>query len=447
MATESKTSRTPVRYGENGLAAYVADRSPDLYITFLSILVGIVLADLLQLVRNDLTLWPLDAQAVMGWGQIFGMVSSALGTWAVYAHLAIARRQIPRFTESLAAFVGPLLLLFSNSFVGSADPTAWFLMAGVFLTVSVIASTVSVLTTAGAVEGHAFRRMLQPGGFLLILVLSAPCAFVAAALIHGERVGSWGAAAMAWTTVPAAILLPVLYFRDWQWAIREGPREASTRPKPIHAVGSITEGWVRDKVADVFITLISITIGLALQEMVDQARDRMTLWPLDSASLMTWGQIFGVVSGGLSTWIIYGHLAISRRRLPSYAETLSGAVAPLFLAVASGLTGRAEVWPWLYAAAAYLALQIFITRFFIQLSGDAIEKALLIRVNHPTGYTLVMLIGAPVYALIGLGSQFEVLPEGLVLCAVLASGPAGMLCAWLFFRDWRQALGADAAVC
>jgi len=445
VATKSKTSRKPLRYRENGLAAYVADRSPDLYITFLSILVGIVLADLLQLARNDLTLWPLDAQAVMTWGQIFGMVSSALGTWAVYAHLAIARRQIPRFTESLAAFVGPLLLLFSNSFVGSADPTTWFLMAGVFLTVSVIASTVSVLTTAGAVEGHAFRRMLQPGGFLLILFLSAPCAFVAAAAIHVEWMGSWGAAAMAWATVPAAILLPVLYFRDWQRALREGPREASTRPKPIQPVGSITEGWVRDKVADVFITLISITIGLALQEMVDQARDRMTLWPLDRASLMTWGQIVGVISSGLSAWLIYGHLAISRRGLPSYAETLSGAVAPLFLAIASGLTGRAEVWPWLYAAATYLALQIIVTRFFIQFAGDAVEKALLVRVNHPTGYTLVMLIGAPVYALIGLGDQFEVLPDGLVLCAVLASGPAGMLCAWLFLRDWRQALGVNAA--
>jgi hypothetical protein len=92
-----------------------------------------------------------------------------------------------------------------------------------------------------------------------------------------------------------------------------------------------------------------------------------------------------------------------------------------------------------------LALQIIVTRSFIQFAGDAVEKALLVRVNHPTGYTLVMLIGAPIYALIGLGDQFEVLPEGLVLCAVLASGPAGMLCAWLFLRDWRQALGVNAA--
>lgn len=54
-----------------------------------------------------------------------------------------------------------------------------------------------------------------------------------------------------------------------------------------------------------------------------------------------------------------------------------------------------------------------------------------------------MLVGAPAYALIGLGDQFGFLPDWLVLCAVLASGPSAMLCAWLFFRDWRRALGAD----
>ena len=443
MTRKPKKAHTPVRERDDGLAAHVADRAPDVYITFLSILVGIVLADLLQLVRNDLPLWPIDARAVMTWGQIVGMVSSALGTWTVYAHLAIAQRQTPRFSESLAAFVGPLLLLVANSFVGVADSTAWFLMAGVFLTAAAVASTVSVLNTARPVEGRAFRRMLRPGGFLLVPALGAPIAFAAAALVNSGLVEPWGAAAMAWATVPAAVLLPVLYFRDWHRALRGGPRASPKTRTAFAGGGSITEGWVREKVSDVFITLISITIGLALQEMIDQARDRMTLWPLDSASLMIWGQIGGVVSSGLSAWLIYGHLAISRRGLPSYAETLSGAVAPLFLAVASGLTGRAEVWPWLYAAAAYLALQILVTRLFVRFAPDPAEKALLVRVGRPWGYTLVMLIGAPVYALIGLGDQFGLLPQWLVRCAVLASGPSAMLCAWLFFRDWRGALATQ----
>jgi len=438
-----KAARKPTKARESELAAYVADRAPDVYITFLSILVGIVLADLLQLARDNFTLWPLDARAVMTWGQIVGMMSSALGTWAVYAHLAIAQRQTPRFSESLAAFIGPFLLLLSNSFVGAADPTGWFLMAGVFLTAAAFASTASVLNTARPVEGRAFRRMLRPGGFLLVLALGAPSAFAVAALVHLGLVGPWGAALMAWATVPAAVLLPVLYFRDWRRALGDGPRASAARRKPSAGGGSVTEVWVRDKVADVFITLISITIGLALQEMVDQARDRMTLWPLDRTSLMVWGQIAGIVSSGLSAWLIYGHLAISRRGLPSYAETLSGAAAPLFLAVASGLTGRPETWPWLYAAAAYLAIQIFVTRRFSRLADDAAEKALLIRVGRPAGFTLIMLVGAPAYALIGLGDQFGFLPDWLVLCAVLASGPSAMLCAWLFFRDWHRALGAD----
>ena len=442
LTTKSETSSALLREDDDGLAAHVAHRAPDLYITFLSILVGIVLADLLQLVRNDLRFWPIDARAVMTSAQIVGMAGSALGTWAVYAHLAIAQRQTPRFSESLAAFVGPLVLLVANSFVGAADPTAWFLLAGIFLTVATVASTASVLNSARPIEGRAFRRMLRPGGFLLVLAVGAPSAFAAAALVKSGLVGPWGAAAMACATVPAAMLLPVLYFRDWRRALREGPRAPAERPTPSRGDGSITEGWVREKVSDVFITLISITIGLALQEMVDQARDRMTLWPLDSASLMTWGQIGGVVSSGLSAWLIYGHLAISRRGLPSYAETLSGAVAPMFLAVASGLTGRAEVWPWLYAGAAYLALQIFVTRLFTRFAESPVEKALLVQVGRPSGYTLIMLIGAPVYALIGLGEQFGFLPQWLVLCAVLASGPAGMLCAWMFFRDWRKALAA-----
>lgn len=61
---------------------------------------------------------------------------------------------------------------------------------------------------------------------------------------------------------------------------------------------------------------------------------------------------------------------------------------------------------------------------------------------RPTGYTGVVWVGGPALLLVGLADQMGWLPRWAVLAAIVSAIPAGPFCAWLFFRDWRKAVGA-----
>lgn len=441
--TKPKRTRRSKAQGEK-LADFVADRAPDVYITFLSILIGIVLADLLEDARDRLVLWPLDLLSVRNWAQIAAIAGCALGSWGVYAHLGIVQRQVPRFRESLAAFAGPLILLFGNGFLGQPNLAPWLAVAAMFLATSALGSTASVMTASAVPEGSAFRRLLHPLGFRLILIGGVPFYAAAAVLVSMGLVPLWAQTALLLAGVPPTVIVPLVFFRDWKNALDEGPRarrEAGTPPQGR----SVAQVWAREKVADVFVTLISITIGLALQDLLDQARAHMRLWPLDRTSLMVWFQIAGLLSSSISAWAIYSHLAISRRGLPSYVETLSGAIVPLFIVIATTLTGRELLWPWFYAAGLYLGAAALSVRSFTRFAADEEERALLQAVvGNPWGCMGVMYAGSPLFLGAGLLSQFGWLPDWLALVLLANAGPSAMLCTWLFFRDWRRALGADA---
>src|SRR5579863_10538449 len=85
---------------------------------------------------------------------------------------------------------------------------------------------------------------------------------------------------------------------------------------------------IKEQFPALFITLVSVLIGLALADLVSEARGRMVLWPITLHSLRTWFELSGNLVSALSAWVIYAHMGISRRRIPSLADAIIAFTLP-----------------------------------------------------------------------------------------------------------------------
>jgi hypothetical protein len=422
--------------------AFVVDKSAGLYITFLSIVIGIALADLLGEARGRMHLWPLSPEALRDWGQVGGIAGSALGTWAIYAYLGISRRGVPSFSESISAFAGPLFLVFATTVAGRPEGWPWFYAAAGFLLIEIFAAAPNVRQVAASAEGRPFLRILRPAGYQSILYLGVPLYALAGFGAQAGWLPVWAQAVLTLSTIPAAVITAALFFHDWHAALEESQAAAEPTPPAKGSRESPLLAAVKDRGPDVFVTMNSIMIGMALQFLVSEARGRMPVWPLNMTGLITWAEIFAVAGALLAAWVAYSHMGISRRGAPWYGETLSTVISPALMVPVILLAGREPAFPFLYAGGVYLLgsggvalLQVYYAR------GTDFGDRLGI-MARPTGYTGVVWVGGPYFLLCGLADQLGWMPPWMELAAIVGSVPAGPFCAWLFFRDWRKAIGA-----
>jgi hypothetical protein len=104
------------------------------------------------------------------------------------------------------------------------------------------------------------------------------------------------------------------------------------------------EQRIKDQFPAVFITLVSVLVGLALSDLVAEARAHMTLWPLNLATLRTWAQIFANGTSAIAVWIVFAHVGIARRRVPDIFDSLIAFGPPLLLLMANSFVGQKEIW-------------------------------------------------------------------------------------------------------
>src|SRR5258708_20592878 len=81
----------------------------------------------------------------------------------------------------------------------------------------------------------------------------------------------------------------------------------------------------------VFITLMSVLVGLVFSELFTEARGRMHLWPLDFAAVLTWAQLLATGTAALSVSMVTAHLGIVRPRVPPPGAALVCLAPPLLL--------------------------------------------------------------------------------------------------------------------
>lgn len=202
------------------------------------------------------------------------------------------------------------------------------------------------------------------------------------------------------------------------------------------------EDRVRRQFPSLFITLVSVLIGLFYADLISEARSRMHLWPLDVVALRSWAQIFAMGASAFAAWVVLSHIGASRERLPRLADSIIAFLTPIPLLIGNTFVGRAEVWPWFYYASFYLAVSLVATVWQARLASAEAALVSFRSLLRPSGHLLIYFTGIPGYALAGfLDARGYLSP--VLEAAMAASGlPAAMVFCYLFFRDWHRAIAA-----
>lgn len=194
------------------------------------------------------------------------------------------------------------------------------------------------------------------------------------------------------------------------------------------------------------VTLLSVLIGLDCADLVGIMRARMTLWPLDTETLRTWGQVFAMGSCCLAVWIIFAHMNISRLRIPVLADSVVVFFIPLMILFGNSLVGLRDSWPWLYFASFYLLVSLGAWQWQVHIALADNELASFRRLTRPLGPLSILYVGIPFYAVAGWADSHGLLSPATEAMAALTAGPAAILTAWIFIREWRVAVSEAEAV-
>jgi len=200
------------------------------------------------------------------------------------------------------------------------------------------------------------------------------------------------------------------------------------------------EDRIKNQFPALFITLLSVLVGLVFSDLASEARARMTLWPLNLGTLRTWGQIFAMGTNALGVWIVFAHVGISRLRIPSLADSVIVFLVPIPLLFANSLVGQKEIWPWFYYASGYLLIAFATWLWQVRMASAESELASFSRLTHPLGPALVLYTGIPFFAAAGWADHHRLVSPVVEMLLAMSAIPAPLVLAHLFFRDWHRAI-------
>ncbi len=207
------------------------------------------------------------------------------------------------------------------------------------------------------------------------------------------------------------------------------------------------EDRIKEQFPGLIVTLLSVLIGMAFSDLVEIARVHVTQWSLDIAALRTWGQIFAMGSCCFSVWVIFAHMNVSRLRIPTLTDSVIVFIIPMAILFGNSLIGRKEGWPWFYFASVYLFISLVTWIWQVRVALAERELAPFARLTRPLGPLSVIYLGIPFFAAAGWADSHGLLsPIGEALVA-LSAGPAAMVTAWIFVREWQRAIDIAAASC
>lgn len=188
--------------------------------------------------------------------------------------------------------------------------------------------------------------------------------------------------------------------------------------------------------SSLYLTLVSVLVGLVLSDLFSEIHERMTLWPLTLESARTWCQIFGNSLAVLSSWVTYSHLGLLRNRMPTIWDTVD-AMLVLITVPLNAVTGRHDAAAWFFWAAAFLLLGLTAVR--INLWQATLEPALahVPRIARFGGPCTFVYFGVPGYLTMALASYLHLTPLWLEVAATATAPVAAVVVSILFMREWR----------
>ncbi|MBS0359837.1 MAG: hypothetical protein JSR98_00545 [Proteobacteria bacterium] len=217
---------------EETLEARVARQFSSLYLTLVSVLVGLVLADLVAEVHSRIVLWPLTPMTVRSWFQVVSDALVALSSWVTYSHLGLLRRRLPTIWDSLDAML-VLVTIPLNAAAGRPDPTAWFFWGSAFSVLGLCAVHINLWQSAREPGLAHIRRLGRVLGPYHSLYMAVPGFGAMAVASHYHVAPMWLQVAVAASGSVAGIVVAILFLREWRQAVLAAPplgREGFSTP-------------------------------------------------------------------------------------------------------------------------------------------------------------------------------------------------------------------------
>ena len=199
------------------------------------------------------------------------------------------------------------------------------------------------------------------------------------------------------------------------------------------------ETRVAAQFSSLYLTLVSVLVGLVLADLFGQVHERMALWPLTLETLRTWFQILGNTLVALSAWITYSHLGMLRRRLPTIWDTLDATLVLVTIPL-NAATGRHEAWTYFFWAAVYCLLGLSAVRINLRQATREPALAHLPRLGRFGGPYTFLYMGVPSYLAMAAACYLHLAPPLLETVAAAWGPVAGVAVAILFMREWRAAV-------
>src|SRR5262245_29503801 len=171
-------------------------------------------------------------------------------------------------------------------------------------------------------------------------------------------------------------------------------------------MGENLEGRVARQFSSLYLTLVSVLVGLVLSDLFSDVHERMVLWPLTLETGRTWCQIFGNTLAVLSSWVTYSHLGLLRNRLPTIWDTVD-AMLVLVTIPLNAATGLHEAASWFFWAAAFLLLGLAAVRINLRQATREPALAHLPRLGRFGGPYTFAYLGVPGYLAMAIASYLH----------------------------------------
>ena len=197
----------------------VKQQFPGMFTTLVSVLVGIVLADLVSEAHARMVLWPLSASALRTWAQVLEDGTLAITIWIFFSHLGIARQRVASLLDTMVAFLTPSLLLVAIGLTGRPESWPYFYCVSAFGFAALLVSLWVRYVVAKDPELASFKRLLRPRGYLSYIASGAPAAL---ALGWADQRGWLSTGAETFfiaVGVPSGLFTMHVFVRDWREAI------------------------------------------------------------------------------------------------------------------------------------------------------------------------------------------------------------------------------------
>lgn len=199
------------------------------------------------------------------------------------------------------------------------------------------------------------------------------------------------------------------------------------------------EARVSRQFSTLYLTLVSVLVGLVLSDLFANIHNRMTLWPLTLETGRTWCQIFGNSLAVLSSWVTYSHLGLLRHRVPTIWDTVDATLVLVTIPL-NAATGLHEAAAWFFWASAFTLLGVTAVRINLRQATREAALAHLPRIGRFGGPYTIVYLGAPGYMAMAVASYLHLTPPWLELAAAATAPAAAVFVTILFVREWRAAV-------